>query len=154
MLAPATTAALFATTASCTAEVVSLRTVRAGELGKFDLVIWKVQGQRNRFFLTVDGKLKANTWLDQVMVNPTAEEAEYYFGREYTNTILAVEEAAQNIIGWAAKLQAIANERKVNPAKAAIRDRNRFGAVGPVTKLALEYFERTWGFTATEAVAA
>lgn len=150
MLSASTAAALFATSASVNAEIVSLRTVRAGELGKFDLVIWKVKGQRNRFFLTVDGALSANSYLDLVILNPTPEEAEYYFARDYTNTIRAIEEQAQDIIAKGAKLQAIAEQRAAH----ALKYPGVYKSVGPVTVLLLAFFARHYGMTAGEAVAA
>ena len=150
MLAPATAAALFATAASRQAEVVSLRTVRAGELGKFDLAIWKVRGARNRFFLTVDGALSANSYLDLVMETATPEEAEYYFARDYTNTIRAIEEQAQDIIAKAAKLEAIAEQHAAH----ALKYPGVYRSPGPVTVLLLAFFARHYGMTAGEAVAA
>ena len=142
----ATTAALFFATPMCkNAEIVSIRTVRAGEAGKFDVAMHKVVGQRNRYFLTVDGQLKPNRCVE-MMLSETPQYAEQYFANEYTNTLLAIQTEAKEIIARGEKLGRIAQDLAANTGKAAIQAKT--GVKAPNAVRLLAYFAEYWGIVA------
>jgi len=127
---------LFSTEAAKTAEVLALQTVRAGALGRLDLVTWKIKGQKNRYFVTVEGSLKANSFASHMLAeDASAGCADWLFERDYAKTLLGVTAEVADLADRCAKLQLTADKQAKYP--------NYYP--GDQHRHRLEYFANYWG---------
>lgn len=96
--------AFLATPAAALAAVFEMTTCQAGELGRIELTIYKVAGERNRYFLLVEDALRVHDFANYQISEQGWPVAEV-FAKTYCKTLLQVEQEVAEIKRHAKAMQ-------------------------------------------------